>query len=567
MDASSKEVIELIGKPDKYFFIPTYQRKYTWDTHKEIKTLLNDLEQFLSSESQDYFLGTIIVKVNSLESKGQEYILVDGQQRITTMLIMIVAMHDSILNSEDDKDLKELKVMLQSRLKTKDNKFKLNRIQDESTLQLILSSKYNQLNHEQTKSNYAEVYSYFLSYFKKYSNTKKIEYYNKVICNIKLAIIQLNREEDEFLVFESINSKGKNLSSADLIKNFVMMSLSNKNENESIDEFENIFLKDFSDETLLDFYRQIIAIETGKLLSKSNQSIYYHIKNDFTNDDKVLTSEYIKYLIKNKKIWEYINNTKFKYWTKPLFETNKMNFYAVIHVIVENNSEIDELGVIKITNEDNLNFGLKFLSKLVVGRTLVSFGRVEGNRAFAKIASDLNNEIKSGTPFKKAFQIKIIDKLSNSSGYERMPSNEEINDIDSKKDLYTSLKGTLKWILLCIEEKLSSNEVTNLSKITIEHIFPQSPSEDWEKMQETSGVEITSTPEELSQWLHTLGNLSITENNSALGNKPFVEKKKILDEKSYLKINKEIYKYEKWSVDELKKRAKSILGEINEIWF
>ena len=209
--------------------------------------------------------------------------------------------------------------------------------------------------------------------------------------------------------------------------------------------------------------------------------------------------------------------------------------------------------------DNKIEFYLKFLSKLVVGRTLVSFGRVEGNRSFAKIANNLNEDFKETKDFKISFTNKVINHLEDSSSNDRMPKWEEISNIESKRDLYTSHKTNLKWVLLSIEQHLlkSNNEFVNESKISIEHIFPQNPSDQWEK-------EVINN---IKDWINTLGNLSITNHNGALSNKTIEEKQKILEEKSYLKINKMIYESKNWNVEQIKERAQKILNYIHQIWF
>lgn len=550
MEASSKTVIELIGRPDHIFCIPSYQRKYTWKEKKEIDTLLKDLEEYKKSNIKDYFLGSIIVKKNA--NLDSEFILVDGQQRITTVLIMLASLMDSI----DDKK-SSLWIEISNKLKTNNDKFKLNRIHDQDIIRLIITNKSQILNEEQKKSNYYLVYLHFLKYFNNLNEQAKEEYYNRIILNIKLAIINLDSHEDEYLVFESINSKGKNLSSADLIKNYIIMRLCESDE-EAVLIFENEFLEGFKkeeEETILDFYRQMIAIESGKLLAKGSKDIYYQIKNKFLN--KSLDLIYINNLIYNQKIWNYIHEEKFNYWTKPLLESNKLNFYAILHLIIKNNSKIENNNL--IVDNKKIEFYLKFLSKLVVGRTLVSFGRVEGNRSFAKIANNLNEDLKENKDFRDSFTKKVINHLEDSSSNDRMPKWEEISNIESKRDLYTSHKTNLKWILLSIEQYLlkSNNEFINESKISIEHIFPQNPSDQW-------GKEAINN---IKGWINTLGNLSITNHNSSLGNKTLEEKQKILEEKSYLKINKMIYECQNWDLEEIKQRAKKILNYINQIWF
>ena len=104
--------------------------------------------------------------------------------------------------------------------------------------------------------------------------------------------------------------------------------------------------------------------------------------------------------------------------------------------------------------------------------------------------------------------------------------------------------------------------------INIEHIFPQD-SKKWKQALEESGVSTNVTFDDMKEWLNTIGNLSIvnSKDNSSLSNKVFIEKQKILEEKSYLKINKMLYETDTWTVKEIKERAKKIIDYIDKIWF
>lgn len=150
-----------------------------------------------------------------------------------------------------------------------------------------------------------------------------------------------------------------------------------------------------------------------------------------------------------------------------------------------------------------------------------------------------------------------------------MPKQEEVFNVDSKRDLYTNLKSTLKSILIAIEENLSQKKLKK-DDISIEHIFPQNPTDqEWKEICEKSGIDKNITFDNIKEWINTLGNLSILDkdDNSRLSNKIFNKKKKILEDKSYLKINRMLYDYDTWNVEEIQDRAKKILEHIKNIWF
>ncbi len=562
MEAKNQIIIDLIGKKDNSFSIPRYQRKYSW-TNKNIDILWKDLKEFNKNKNtSNYFLGAIIIKrLNNIQN---EFILVDGQQRITTLLIMFASLLYSLDKDEDEKLY--YKVFQALETDSNNNKFKLKRIDDQHIIEKILKGK--DLNQIEKKTRYYEVYTKFNEKFKNMNNIEKDEFWSSTIDKIEVAMINLNTDEDEFLVFESINSKGKELSSADLIKNYIIMKLESNNKDKEIEIFENKFLNIFNsfpkpDDSLMNFYRQIYAIKFKKLLSKSNKQLYYAIKEDINKSKNI--EKIIKDYYDDAIIFQYIIEEKYNYpfWSYPLLKANKMNFYAIIHLIFKYNSRIESDSIV-IENKKNIENSLKFLSKLVVARSLYNFGEIEGNRSYANIAAKLNSEIESSGNFKESFQKEVINFLEESSWRDRMPSWEDISNINDKRDLYTNHRNSLKWILIAIENSIADNEsLLANKKISIEHIYPQNPKKNLIFIDE----EVLNKNDNIGEWIHTLGNLSITTFNQSLSNNDFDEKKEINEKRSYLKINKELLDYKKFGIEEIKKRAKDLLNKIEVIWF
>ncbi len=544
MEAKDREIKEFVTGKDVVFTIPSYQRKYTWEFKNEISILLSDIQEFIDDNDRvDYFLGSIIVQ--AIPSLSKSFLLVDGQQRITTFLLIISAIRNCIKNDGT------FKYKVESILETERGKFKLNRINDQSTIEKILNNNDNQLTSYDKETKYYKVYSELIKFFKNKENEEKgwIEkFFDKGISNIILAIIMLNEKEDEFLVFESINSKGKNLNSGDLIKNYVMMQFIYQKESKKLErDFENNIIEQLKEKELLDFYRQIIALKTGKLISKNGKSLYYKFKEIFKKEN--INEDFIKYLKNKLSIWKYIDETDFGYKSYPLIKTGLLNYYGIISTIVERNSNFHN-NEIEITNYDEIEKAINKMSLIHILRTLGGRGRVESNRTFASLANEyyLSHDMTFND---------VIEKLKNWNGKTRTPTWGDVEEQLFVLDVYSN-KNIIKSIFIALEEHQSHKKI-EFSKISIEHIYPQNPSEDWV-------FETKEEENEMKLLLNTLGNISITNDNSAMGNKIFKKKREILEDRSYLKINKMVYEIDEWNPTELKKRAQKILQYIKEIW-
>lgn len=567
MTAKDYKLINYVNDQDSIFVIPHYQRKYVWEVKKEIKELLQDIKDFINDDKNEFILGAIITK---LVRKNQlnEILLVDGQQRITTFLIIISALLHANKENEELEDAKDLNSQLINILKTSaSDKFKLERIEDEYIIKHILNGNYGSIFSKYENSNYVKCFYFFMKEFSKWNFEELKNFFTKGLSKIKVAVIELDLQDDENLVFEAFNSKGKSLTSYELIKNYLISTLEkNKFSNEFVKDFENNFLERFEGKSIEDFWRQYLALEKGALFSKSGKAMYLEFKNTFPENS--INKEFIDNINKHKVIWDFLCNKKIQNDRKQtktkdriLYNANLLSFYTIVHAIIYRTSKIENNRIIFL-NERSTNYAISFVSRLIVGRTLCSFGRVEGNREFAKLGHDL---FMSNNDFNQDFKEFVEEKLIYSTKKYRMPSWDEISNIDSKNDLYTDHRASLKWVFASIEENISKVErsIEEIEKLEIEHIFPQNP-----KQKDLEEWKVKITDEEWTNWLNTLGNLSLIESpaNKKLGNLSYEEKMELLKNHSYLKINKEIYEYREWGLEQLKSRAKKMLEYIKNIW-
>lgn len=571
MEAQDRFLVDLIGKKNSIFYVPFYQRKYTWEAKSEIKQLWEDLMYFTNEQEKinEYFLGTLIIKkTNSLTDK---YILVDGQQRITSFLLLIVAL---VACSNKKRDLDEY-ITLKSYIDWNQEKakFKLERINDSNIIEKILKGNIESLSEKEKEFNYFKNYEWFVNKIKSQNDLddKFIKnFYLKCLEKIKVAVINLNNFEDEFLIFESINSKGKPLTPADLIKNYIISRI--ENDQEFLEEFDNKFISSFDkylnpEESIVDFYRQFLAIYVGKLYNTKGKILYSKFKDIVdakTQDNINHLKDFLKDMQSDKVIYDYIKENNWNYKLYPLFRNNKNILYSIIHVILKfNGSVIDNKYVIE--NNKNIEYAMNYLAKLSVSKILCTNN--QGNRDYASIANKLFKRIQETNNFLNSFNEEVCEKLENSNTAYAMPKWEEVANIELKRNLYSN-NSYFKQILISIEEHLNGQKKLNEKDLSVEHIFPQNSSE-WNKAVSENIVKEYDSWDEIKTWVHTLGNLSITnsKDNSALSNKTFLDKQKILEERSYLKINKHIYEYNEWTVKSIKDRANKILEYIKEIWF
>ena len=223
MKAEEKVFLRFLEGPDKHFVIPVFQRNYNWKK-EHCEQLFNDIVDICKNNYRTHFLGSIVSVYND-DGFGQEYLIIDGQQRITTLSLLLLAIHNLL----DSKQISS-NVIIKDKIKyeylvnkyaTKDYKIKLKSVKED---QKYFSNLINQEKIENMdSSNIVLNYNFFIDKLKNLENFSIDEIY-KSLSKLMIVAIELKRgEDDPQLIFESLNSTGLNLTQADLVRNFILM--------------------------------------------------------------------------------------------------------------------------------------------------------------------------------------------------------------------------------------------------------------------------------------------------------------------------------------------------------
>lgn len=562
-----KNIIELITGDLTQFHVPLYQRNYTWEADKEVKKLIDDIiefgQEYQDNDRAEYYIGNIIIK-NQTRGMITERIIVDGQQRITTSVLILCAIRDIYRDKYPSNDNDKSADMIQKSLYQNNNgevKLKLNNMENQKVLSDILSGEKHLLSHgSQYQKNYDSVR-------KRLARIEENDFYNfvQLLSRIKVVIIILDRDQDENSVFESINSTGKPLAGSDLIKNYLFTF---KNYTCSRDEettltrlytesFESLFKNEKQIEVEIEsFFRIYIAIQKSVLVKKDAKVIYYNFKELIGQINSV---ESCKQIITDLSKWaniyqslkagkiENINNIYLSY-IKTCFE-----LYSVFLIqIVEKYSYIESNKLI-IDNGDEINKLLKVVIAYDASRIFANFPTAELVR-WTPMLLTKNHLEQDDYQQINSYADRFIKLVAETDKGYRQPNKDELRKSSVTLDLYTRNKKYLKRILILLEntdKKELLNYEQDLKNATIEHIMPQTLSSAW--------VDIDN--KEHKEYLHTLGNLTLTFDNSKLSNLGFNEKKQILKDTSRLSMNTELAKYPNFGIKEIKERANSLLNK------
>lgn len=531
---------DFIGTNKVLFRIPVYQRNYDW-SESNCNRLLDDIYDIMQSGDK-HFLGTIVFM--AAKSGGfalQEYIIIDGQQRLTTLMLILKAL-SVVAESVGDDCYHEIEEQyLHNKYCDEEFKVKLKPIKsDNNQFTLLLEDKIDEMDED------THIYHNFMLCKERFERwaERGINPSQVLDALTKLEIVEIvltKGEDDPQVIFESINSTGLELSNADLIRNYLLM---NADDQEKL--YENYWLyiektlRNKMDYSNLDaFFMQYIVYKTSKPVnSRQLYNSFVKLFKDSGYSQESILKELRYYaeifgafVYGSAKYSERIN--RLLYRLRVLNQTTCYPF--LLHVFDDyHQGVIDEETVEKI-----LQFILAYLLRRMVcgvpSNTLRGLFTYLYNRIF-KVASN-----------KQKYYETLNKFLFTVSSKDVIPSAAEFERALQKANIYGN-NALCRFLLLDIENG-DGKEILQAENLTIEHIMPQTLSADWSHIR----------PEDHEEYLHTLGNLSVTGYNSELSNKSFAEKQDIIRENSKAVIlNSDVLDKESWNISTIRARAKRL---------
>ena len=531
---------DFIGTNKVLFKIPVYQRNYDW-SEANCNRLLEDIDTILET-GEKHFLGTIVFM--AAKSGGfalQEYIIIDGQQRLTTLMLLLKALSD-VARSVGDSCYEEIEEQyLHNKYCEEEFKVKLKPIKsDYNQFLLLLNGNTDDMDEE------THIYQNYMNckeHFEKLAG-RGVSPSQVLDALTKLEIVEIvltKGEDDPQVIFESINSTGLELSNADLIRNYLLM---NADHQERL--YEEYWLRiekclrNKMDYSNLDaFFMQYIVYKTNKPVNSRQlyNSFVKLFKHSGCSQEEILIE--LKYYAEIFSAFVYGSKTysdKINHSLKSLRILKQTTCYPfLLHVFDDYHHQvIDEETLEKI-----LQFILSYLLRRMVcgvpSNTLRGLFTYLYNRIF-KVASNKQKYYESLNKF-----LFIV------SSKDAVPSASEFSRALQHANIYGN-SALCRFLLLDIENG-TGKEVLEPENLTIEHIMPQKLSADWNYI----------SPEDHEEYLHTLGNLSVTGYNSEMSNKSFREKQEIIRGNSKAVIlNKDVLSKDIWKISDIKARGKRL---------
>ncbi|MDO9153390.1 MAG: DUF262 domain-containing HNH endonuclease family protein [Paludibacter sp.] len=554
MKTESHSINDVLAKNATSFFIPPFQRAYAWGK-PEIERYFNDVLRIIDSELDnkqhdklEHFFGTVVIKEEKAGFANKS-VVVDGQQRLTTTLIFLIALRDL----EFDVTNKDFitKNYLTNNTSTFQDKIKLKQVTKD------WDSYRSLVNNITPKAdiiyNAYQLFTKLLIEKKRSNPIVELKHYINAIQKMNVAVIFLDERpfkgEDPQIIFETLNSLGKPLTLSDLIRNYVLLNMDSDSQSDVYEKTWHPNIESILLESTSDFFRDYLQLKTVgsiKAVSDNNTKEIYHLFKNFVESNFSSHKDFINDIVRYAKWYKWIITDHINESISHNTTKNREIIELIRNIFHDIKSEAFKpfvLGLLEYHQSDKNDVKLNdelFISILDTIRTYLIrrriLGLTQGENKSIVLLSDQIEELIKGN-------ITMLGLLSNMFYRMRFPNDNEMRKELETMNFYEGLKKYSKFILGKIEENNTKVAVDYRNpKITIEHIMPQKLESTWKEELGKNYEYIHNT------YLHNIGNLILTEFNSEIGNKSFSDKKLKLNTSNlnyrFSVINKNIWNEE-----------------------
>lgn len=566
MRVESKNVRELLMGNTSPFFIPPFQRSYAWGK-PELSRFFHDITRLLESELSgkepklQHFFGTLVVKREYQSLDKDIIIVVDGQQRITTTLLFLLALRDTFPMSDDEREGTDQAFFYSSDSKYEE-KIKLKQVTaDWDCYKAIVTGK------KAPSGLITNAYTYFCRELKALmQRVPRLEtvHFVSILERINLAVINLENDpykgEDPQIIFETLNSLGRPLTLSDLIRNYILLGLNSEEQTEAYEQcwFPMIeekltrketsnYLRDFTQYKLSEYLvtasdsnaKQLYSIFKERVASEyeDKQLLILEISEVAHYYLAIVDPDYTPRLTEDKRF-----NKEVKDLLIDIFQGIKSDpFKSFVMGLLISHQGIN--GKKKLSDDALLNT-LRMIKTYLIRRRVCDLTSGE-NKNMPLLTKYIPEMANGETDF-----LQIIKQLPY---FLRMPNDKEIRSTLETLPFYNELRNYSKLILGDMEKKRSKVSVDYRDPlITIEHIMPQKITTIWEQ-------ELGEDHQEVhSKYLHNIGNLILTEYNMEISNRSFETKKQKLGE-SALSYRLDIISVERWDEQAILKHQEQMI--------
>ncbi|GAA9858350.1 DUF262 and DUF1524 domain-containing protein [Helicobacter pylori] len=541
MEAYATPLLKFIKDNQKnQLVIPIYQRLYSWEK-KQCEELWDDIIKIGGNDKMDgHFIGSILYVLDGITHSDNALLIIDGQQRLTTITLLLTALRDHW--SDKRKEIEDHYLINSNR--DGDKKFRLILSESDKDTLLSLIDKDRRKPSEPS----LKIVENFKLFEEWVSNTDKLETIFKGLDKLMIVEIALEKEKDDpQLIFESMNSKGMELTQTDLIRNYILMGLEPKEQKTFYEKYWRAMEEEFKqNKKWFDrFVRHYLTIKTREI--PNINKVYVALK-DYRQKEGIGIEDLLKDL---QKYCGYFCQIVFKKeadkdLNKALGFLVDLEMDVIYPLLLELYSDYSD-GV--LSKADFIPI-IALIESYICRRAVCGLGTNSLNKVFPSFTRYIQKD-----EYFKSLEVHF--------GYlteqQRFPNNDEFKRLFITIDFYKFKKREYFFERL---ENFGRNERVYTREYTTEHIMPQTLTEEWER---DLGENFQAIHD---KYLHTIGNLTLTGYNHEYSNKSFQEKQGMKKgfKDSPLRLNQGLRDLKSFGEEEIEKRANDLADLALKIW-
>lgn len=555
MKGSETKLLEYMEGAKKRFVIPVYQRNYDWKIDN-CRQLFDDLVKVVKNKRHSHFFGSI---VSSYQPNGRytEYLVIDGQQRLTTVSLLLLAMYNLIIEKKVQPQTSTmaseiLEDYLVDKHQPKETRIKLKPVKDDRA---AFEKLFSDSDENDRQSNLTINYEYFYNRIQK--EEISIEELYDALFTLEIINIELTADDDPQLIFESLNSTGMALSEGDKIRNFMLMGLPTQVQDEYYEKYWNR-IEICTGYDVSSFVRDYLSVkqQTIPTINKVYTAFKAYVEATGISAEPLLQD-----LLAYAKRYAILlrGKTEDRSLNACIYRLNRLEttitrpfFLEVLRMKEEGSITISETRDIFLLTESYL-----------FRRNICDLPTNALNKIFLMLHREIIRYDGSSSQYFEKFKFALLSK----SDRARFPLDEEFIDAFAKRPVYQMNMKNKLYIL----ERLENHDTLETKEIyahcddgtySIEHIMPQHLTPAWISELGEGYEEIHET------WLHRLANLTLTAYNSKYSNNSFRDKVQM--EKGFaqsgLRMNFWVAQQKQWGLAELEERSEMLMQQALAIW-
>ncbi len=558
MQGSIQPLIQFYDSNERVLAIPVYQRNYDWK-QENCARLFDDLVETMSSSRDNHFFGSIVYSPESLGT----FTIIDGQQRLTTVNLLFLALWRSLQNGmiEVDGDPEELADRIyDSYLCSKyakggfsNKKLKLKPVKaDQQAYEKLFGDEEN----FDEDSNITANFRYFMNRIEREKELSADDLF-EAIRRLQVMRLELDKGDDAQLIFESLNSTGLDLSEADLIRNYVLMGHDSATQERLYENYWNRI------ETLVDyrtseFIRAYLTSQLGRF--PREKDVYaefktFHRRGRFSIEE--LLAELLEFANYHHQLETATTGVGLANRILNRFNLLDRTVAMPFLMLVLRDLHLKKL------NEDQFCRILRITDTYLTRRWVCGYPTNALNKIFALLYREVVKLLDGDADFVGAMTYQLLQR----TGSGTFPEDVEFSESLLTKDFYkvSASQRNYFWESMENGESRDIRDIANaLSRgdISVEHIMPQKLSREWVNALGSDASRIHET------WLNRLGNLTVTGYNSSYSNRSFAEKRD--HEQGFAaspyRLNRLLRDAESWGEEEITRRTIALRDEALQIW-